>query len=509
MAQEPTDQPSEVIVPLDGAKPRRARRPRSAWTLAFYGSLFALIAVIAFGAGMIAERTIFTGGSLFERVLGGAPPAPGEPPVSDAFPHYQEVKDLLTGEYLYRPTDPAGIATFEANLDRHAQAGIAAAAATPAASMADYRRELDYAAARGLTTDLPDVYTVFLEPVEQGAVSEELHGEYEGIGVWVEQPAGKMEIVSPIPGSPAAKAGLRSGDIIVAANGARLEGLANDDALGLIRGPAGTSVRLTIARPGQAQPFDVDVQRAAISIPSVQYTPVADGKIAWIQLTIFGDQTTAQLDQALKQAKADGVRGIVLDLRGNGGGWVTSAREVIGRFVPPDRGPALYEEDSPSPGVSPTPQSIVGGGESVYQLPLVVLVDGGSASASEIVAGALQDYGRAKLIGTHTFGKGLVQRVHDFDDGSSARITFAQWLTPHKNPIPKEGLQPDILVEGAPPPTPVPAGTPGATPLAQATPLASPRAATPLATPAGTPVPGTGDPQLQRAIQVVLAEAGS
>jgi carboxyl-terminal processing protease len=517
--QEPIDRS-----PADSARPAPPRRqPRvSGWTIAFYGSLAALIAVVAFGAGMIAERTVFTGGSLFERVLGGAPPSSGEPPLGDAFPRYQEVKDLLTGEYFYRPTDPAGLATFTANLDVHAQAGIAAVAATPAASMDDYRRDLDYGAARGLTTDLPDVYTVFLEPVEQSGVAEELHGEYEGIGVWVEQPAGKLVIVSPIQGSPAAQAGLRSGDVIVAANGVKLEGLANDDALGLIRGRAGTSVRLTIDRPGTTQPFDVDVKRAAITIPSVEYTRVADGKIAWIQLTIFGDKTTAQLDQALKQAKADGVKGVILDLRGNGGGWVTSAREVIGRFVPPDRGPALYEQDSPTAGAQPTPESIVDGGEAAYQLPMVVLVDGGTASASEIVAGALRDYGRAKLIGTHTFGKGLVQRVHDFDDGSSARITFAQWLTPNKNPIPHEGLQPDIVVQG-PPPSPLPSGTPGGTPGALATALATPLAtplgtpsgtppaspgATPLASPAGTPLPEANDPQLRRAIEVVLAEAG-
>ncbi|HEU5432791.1 MAG TPA: S41 family peptidase, partial [Thermomicrobiales bacterium] len=358
------------------------------------------------------------------------------------------------------------MATFTAKLDEHAQAGIAAVAATPEASMDAYRRELDYGAARGLTTDLPDVYTVFLEPIEQSGVAEELHGEYEGIGVWVEQPAGRLVVVSPIPGSPAAKAGLRSGDVIVSANGVKLEGLANDAALGLIRGPAGTTVRLAIARPGTTQPFDLDVQRAAITIPSVEYTPVADGKIAWIQVTIFGDKTTAQLDAALKQAKADGVKGIVLDLRGNGGGWVTSAREMIGRFVPADRGPALYEDDSPGESSPPIPESIIGGGEEAYRLPMAVLIDGGTASASEIVAGALQAYGRAKLIGTHTFGKGLVQRVHDFDDGSSARITFAQWLTPNKNPIPKEGLQPDILVQGPPPSSPVPAGTTGATPAA-------------------------------------------
>ncbi|HEU5430831.1 MAG TPA: hypothetical protein VFU81_04160, partial [Thermomicrobiales bacterium] len=150
MPQEPSERSLDAPEPpANGPAPRRAAWRRSGWTLAFYGSLAALIAVLAFGAGMVAERTVFTGGSLFERLLGG-PPAASEPSLGEALPHYQEVKDLLTSEYFYRPTDAAGMATFTAKLDEHAQAGIAAVAATPEASMDAYRRELDYGAARGL-----------------------------------------------------------------------------------------------------------------------------------------------------------------------------------------------------------------------------------------------------------------------------------------------------------------------------------------------------------------------
>ena len=201
------------------------------------------------------------------------------------------------------------------------------------------------------------------------------------------------------------------------------------------------------------------------------YEPVADGQIAWISIAIFGDQTTAQLDAALTKAKADGVKGVVLDLRGNGGGWVTSAREVLGRFVSPDRGPALYEDETPGDDADLQAETIVAGDVNAYDLPLAVLVNGASASASEIVAGALRDYDRAQLVGEATFGKGLVQRVHGFPDGSSVRITFAQWLTPNKTPIAEEGIAPDVLV-------------------------------------VAPETHDQGDPQLDRAVNIVLAEAG-
>jgi len=287
--------------------------------------------------------------------------------------------------------------------------------------------------------------------VQDAPLKEELAGQYEGIGVWVEHPEGTFTIVSPIMGSPAERAGLQPGDVIVAADGQPLDGLEPNAAMSLIRGPAGTSVQLTVRRSSVADLFDVSVKREAIVIPAVVYESLADGKVAHIRVTIFGDNTTKELDDALRRAKSEGVEGIVLDLRGNGGGWVTSAEEMIGRFVPEDSGPALYQDLDAAEDNELQPEPIVGGGEDTFKLPLVVLVDGGTASASEIVAGAIRDYDRGILVGEATFGKGLVQRVHDFDDGSSARISFARWLTPDKIPIPDSGLQPDIEVKPAPP----------------------------------------------------------
>lgn len=418
----------------------------------FAVSLGVLIGVVGFGAGMLAERAIFAGGSIWERArdVGGLD-ASDEPDGDAAFPRLAEVKALIEADYFYRPASPEALPAFRERMDRDAAAGMATAAAgeaaTPVASVDAYLKRLEYGALKGMADGLEDDYSAFLEPVAQAPVAEAMAGEYEGIGVWVERPEGAFVITGAFPGSPAAEAGLQPGDAIEAADGRPLTGVADEDALGLIRGPAGSRVRLTVRRPGQAAPFDVEVERRAITTPIVTYRAEADGAVAHVQISIFNDKTTEQLDAALKRAKAEGVRGVVLDLRHNGGGWVTTAREAIGRFVPAEKGPALYEDVEAGTDDELEPLPILGGGEEVFDLPLVVLVDGGTASAAEIVAGALRDYGRATLVGTATFGKGSVQQVHDFDDGSSLRLTSAAWLTPNKQPIPEEGLQPDQVVE--------------------------------------------------------------
>jgi carboxyl-terminal processing protease len=425
------------------------------WTVLFVVSLGLLVAVTSFGAGMLAERDLFAGGSLLRRAresggIGGG----GAPNAEAAFPRVAEVRNLIEEEYYFRPASPEALPAFRAELERDAVSGMATAAAevatanaSPVAAVDEYLRELEYGALRGMADGLEDDYTTFLEPVEQAPVAQQMAGEYEGIGVSVEQPAGAFTIVATFPGSPAEAAGLRPGDVIEAADGRQLAGVTQDDAVAVIRGPAGTVVRLTIRRPGEAATFEAEVERQAITTPVVTYRAVAEGRVGHIRIGIFNDKTTQQLDAALKRAKEEGVTGIVLDLRQNGGGWVTSAREAIGRFVPEERGPALYEDERPGEGGEPESVPIVGGGEEAFELPLVVLVDGGTASAAEIVAGALRDHDRATLVGMPTYGKGLVQRVHDFADGSSLRITSAEWLTPNGDPIPVEGLRPEVVVE--------------------------------------------------------------
>lgn len=421
------------------------------WTVLFLVSVVLLIMVVSFGVGLIAERTVFSRGGIFDRsALLPDDPFAAEPDTSQAFPRLAEVKALLEAEYFFRPESPEAAATFAAELDQDALAAMAVAAATPATSISDYRQGLEYAGIHGMTGGLEDDYTVFLEPAIQAPLAEGLRGEYEGIGVVVNQPEGRITVVNTFPGSPAEAAGLLINDVIVAADGTILSELEPGDALNRIRGPAGTTVLLTIERPGEDEPFEIEVERRAIITPSVNYEPVGDGTIAWIQVGIFGDKTTAELDDVLKQARDDGVSGIILDLRSNGGGWVLGAQEVIGRFVADGTGPALYEDHQPGTGDELEPKPIISGSTLVDDIPLVVLMNEGTASAAEIVAGALRYYDRADLVGTNSFGKGSVQRVHDFPDGSSARITSAQWLTPDQAPIPDDGLVPDVLVEQPP-----------------------------------------------------------
>ena len=438
-------EPSHEADQLQGGVP-----PRSVWTVLFVLSILALIAVVSFGSGIVAERYLIHGPWRGTDRFGGSVETGGNPQTDAAFPRLAEVRDILEDEYFFLPASPEARATFIADLEQGAIEGMAVAAATPVASLEDYRRELDYGAARGMTEALADDYTVFLEPLRGAPLREELAGEYEGIGIWVEHPEGQFTIVAPIAGSPAARADLRAGDVIVAADGRDLGELETDAAMSLIRGPRGSSVVLTIRRPGVPETFDVTVNREAIEIPAVVYEAQADGKVAHITVAIFGDNTTRELDAALKRAKVDRVVGIVLDLRGNGGGWVTSAQEMIGRFIPENAGPALYQDLDLEDDDDLISEPIVDGGETDFETPLVVLMDGGTASASEIVAGAIRDYERGMLVGEPSFGKGLVQRVHDFEDGSSARVTFARWLTPDQHPIPDEGLIPDIVVENGP-----------------------------------------------------------
>jgi carboxyl-terminal processing protease len=382
-----------------------------------------LIALSFFAAGILAERNIFAEGGL--PGVGHAISSLGTDtsPDSADLDQIEEVRDLLNQEYFYRPTDSDSQKTFN--------------------------QALEYNAIRGMTDGLDDDYTTFLPPAEQAPVAEQMAGEYEGIGVWVDSTDNKLTIVAPMAGSPAEAAGLQAGDVILTADGHSLAGLAEADAIKFVRGPAGSKVHLTVRRPGVEQPLQLDVERQKITMPAVTYKQLDNGKVGYIQVTIFGDKTTGQLDAAIKQAQAGDVDGIILDLRNNGGGWVTAAQEMIGRFVPAEKGVALYEDDSVSPDNQLKSQPILNGSVKAFDIPLIVLVNDGTASAAEIVAGALQDYGRAKIVGVKTFGKGSVQRVHNFPDGSSVRITFALWLTPSIHVIQKLGIQPDVVVQPA------------------------------------------------------------
>ncbi len=389
------------------------------WTLVI--SLGALIAVTSFAAGIFAERDLLhasssTGGDDRPGSVASDLQSGSQAP----FARLEEVYHLIESEYYYRPRSETELASF--------------------------RNDLQERAIQGMLSGL-DEHSAYLIPVEQAPIAEQLSGEYEGIGVWVDSPNGQLTIVAPVPGSPAERAGLRAGDVIESADGHSLRGATHEDAIALLRGPAGTTVHLVIRRPGVPDLLEFDVIREKIPPLNVEYRFLPEQKIAVIQVKLFGDKTTEELDAALAQVQRDGAQGIVLDLRNNGGGWVQSAQEMIGRFVPAGAGPALYEDVDGNPD-DPimTPEPILAGEAPMVDLP--VLVNGGTASAAEIVAGALRDYGRAVVVGETTFGKGSVQRVHDFPDGSSARITFALWLTPKRTLIEDGGIVPDIPVAG-------------------------------------------------------------
>ena len=357
------------------------------------------------------------------------------------------------------------------------------------------QQKLWYGAASGMARSVGDDYTLFLEPASTESIAAQLRGDFEGVGVYVEMREGRLTIVGPIPNTPASRAGLRARDIIALVDGRDISGQPLDQVIGLIRGPANTKVRLTIVR-GTDAPFEVELTRAKINVPACT-TTIRDDKVAVIACSVFGDKTTEDLDAGLKQAKDAGAVGVVLDLRNNGGGYVNAAEEMIGRFLPASKGPAFYEEHRKGD-PNPTANAIREpgfGGVKWHDAPLVVLVNGGTASASEIVSGALHDYGRAKLIGEQTFGKGSEQYVHQLSDGSSVRVTIAHWLTPNKTDI-----NPRLT------PTPGP-GTPvPPLPTLTATPVGGPPTLPPGVTPTVVPRPQLRDRGLAPDIEVIRTD---
>jgi carboxyl-terminal processing protease len=301
--------------------------------------------------------------------------------------------------------------------------------------------ELPYAAIEGVIDEAGDPYTAFLDPVHAEILSSDLSGSFEGIGATVRiRPDGKLEVVQPLPSGPAIQAGLRAGDVILGVDGVTLEGMSLYEAISLIRGPAGTNVRLLIERAQVDEPFELGVERARIELPVVE-SEMLDGGIGYVRLSEFGETATTKLVASLRALNAQEPRAYIFDLRGNGGGYLHTAIEVTSQFIA--RGPIAIERFKD--GREESHWAIPGG--LALDVPLVVLVDGGSASASEIAAGAIQDTGRGVLIGTTTLGKGSVQVAHTLSDGSQLRVTIARWFTPNGRAIHGQGLEPDIQVE--------------------------------------------------------------
>jgi len=300
--------------------------------------------------------------------------------------------------------------------------------------------EVVNSAIRGALNALGDPFTGYIEPKAAAINREDNSGSFEGIGAFVSMEEGQLMIVEPIKGQPAEAAGLRKGDIVLQAGDTPIENMSIYEAITYIRGPAGTQVRLKILRVGQ-DPFEVTITRARVEIQLVDSTMREDG-VAYVSLTEFSDDASAKLGSAIEGLLLENPKGLILDLRGNPGGWLNEAVLVAGLFLPRDAVVLIERSKDGSERLYTTPASPI-----APDIPLVVLVDGGSASASEIVAGALQDYKRAVLIGELTFGKGSVQWPEELSNGAELRVTVARWFTPNDRAIHGKGLEPDIAVE--------------------------------------------------------------
>jgi carboxyl-terminal processing protease len=298
-------------------------------------------------------------------------------------------------------------------------------------------------AIEGMMEALGDQHSSYMDPEEYQQANEGLEGSYEGIGAYVDTTTEYLTITSPIPGSPAEKAGLLPGDQIIAIDGEDMTGIDAELARRKVLGPAGSTVILTVWRENETTPLEFSITRARITIASAS-GEMLEGDIAYIQVTTFGPNTMPELEATLNELMPQNPKAIILDLRNNGGGYLQTSVEVTSQFL--GEGVVLYEQYGD--GKRTTYEAIPNGLATDPNIPLIVLINQGSASASEIVAGALQDSGRAKLLGTVSYGKGSVQNwIPLTGDNGAVRVTIAKWLTPNENIIHEIGLTPDYLVE--------------------------------------------------------------
>lgn len=308
----------------------------------------------------------------------------------------------------------------------------------------NYLHEVDSAelidgAIQGMVESLGDPYSEYMDPEAADHFHSSLESSFEGIGAEVTMQDGRVTIVAPIDGSPAEKAGLRPNDQVLRVDGESLEGLTLNESVAKIRGPKGTEVELEILRSGSSTPLKITVTRDEIPLETVS-SDMLDHNIGKIRLSNFAEKTAEDFAESLKQLEGQNMQGLIIDLRGNPGGYLAAVEEISNLLVPEGR-PILWIEDRDG-NKKATKSSL--DGKKPY--PIVVLIDRGSASASEILAAALKEAGGYTLIGEPSFGKGTVQTTRDFEDNSNLKYTIAKWLTPDQNWIHEKGVQPDIKV---------------------------------------------------------------
>lgn len=294
----------------------------------------------------------------------------------------------------------------------------------------------------GMLDSLGDQHTSYMDPDQYMQANIPMDGEYEGIGAWVDTTSEYLTIISPMPNSPAEEAGLISGDQVIMIDGEDMTGIDGSLVIRKVLGPAGSKVVLTIRREGKPEPFDVTIIREKIIIPSVE-SKILEENIGYVQILTFGADTRSELRKNLEGLLEQNPIGLIVDLRNNGGGYLQTAVEVGSEFIA--EGVILYEDYGYDDGME---EFNAHKGGLATEIPLVLLVNEGSASASEIVAGAIQDHQRGPLVGATTFGKGSVQNWIELRNNQGAvRVTIARWLTPDKRQIHETGLTPKFLVE--------------------------------------------------------------
>lgn len=377
--------------------------------------LIALLALILAGSSYVAGfgshwlLTRFQGGQALPSPIAGISPAPRAE--SDQFRVFWEAWDIIKREFYGEVPDD---------------------------------QNMTYSAIRGVIAGLDDPNTVFVDPKASELESTSIQGKFEGIGAVVTMNEdGELVVVAPMAGQPAEQAGIRAGDIILKVDDTEIKGMSLTEAVLLIRGPRGTKVRLTIFRLGEPENLVIEVTRGEIETPTVTWRMLegTDG-VGYLRLALFGQRTPQELREALQDLKRQGYKALILDLRNNPGGLLETTVQATSQFV--GEGVIVYQRWND--GREQPYYARRGGLATNPDLPLVVLINKGSASAAEIIAGAIKDTGRGVLIGERTFGKGWVQNVHRLSDGSTLYVTAAQWLTPERQQIAEEGIAPDIEV---------------------------------------------------------------
>ncbi|MCL5006781.1 MAG: S41 family peptidase [Patescibacteria group bacterium] len=301
-------------------------------------------------------------------------------------------------------------------------------------------QSLVYGAVTGLTNSLNDPYTEFFQPSDSTQFNQDISGNFGGIGAEIDIKSGQLIVLAPLNNSPAAAAGLRANDAILAINGQSTQNLSLQDAVNEIRGDIGTTVTLTILRKGWNKPQDFKITRANIQVPTVDWK-VIDNNILDLQLYSFNQNAEADFNNAVNSGIQDGAKGMILDLRNDPGGYLNVAVDLASELLPANT-PVVIEENAQ--GVKQVIKT--GINQSLAKMPVVVLINGGSASAAEILSGALRDNRGVLLVGEQSFGKGTVQEVFPLSDGSFIKVTIAKWLTPDGTWINGKGLKPDYVV---------------------------------------------------------------